>query len=60
MANGFYDDKSKYQVKVGEEGVIRVYYPGTNTFGAYNSDGTTKTYFKLEERQAFYDSQSGQ
>lgn len=25
---------------------IRVYDPQTNTFGSYNSNGTTKTYYK--------------
>jgi len=32
--------------KVDADGVIRVYDPKTNTFGAFNSDGTTKTFFK--------------
>lgn len=33
-------------VKVAPDGTIRAYDPATNTFGAYNADGTTKTYFK--------------
>jgi hypothetical protein len=33
-------------MKIGPDGTIRVYEPSTNTFGAYNPNGTTKTYFK--------------
>jgi hypothetical protein len=32
--------------KVDAEGIIRVYDPKTNTFGAYNPNGTTRTFFK--------------
>ena len=32
--------------KVDANGVIRVYEPATNTFGSYNPNGTTKTFFK--------------
>ncbi len=32
--------------KVDGDGTMRVYDPGTGAFGAYNSDGTTKTFFK--------------
>jgi len=32
--------------KIDAEGVIRVYDPDTNTFGAYNPDGTTRTFFQ--------------
>jgi RHS repeat-associated protein len=32
--------------KIDAEGVIRVYDPATNTFGAYNANGTTRTFFK--------------
>jgi hypothetical protein len=32
--------------KVGPDGVIRNYDPKTNTFGAYNADGTTRTFYK--------------
>jgi len=31
---------------IDSEGVIRIYDPETNTFGAYNADGLTKTFFK--------------
>jgi RHS repeat-associated protein len=32
--------------KVGPDGTIRAYDPATNTFGSFNPDGTTKTFFK--------------
>src|SRR5215472_7838690 len=32
--------------KVDSRGVIRVYDPNTNTFGAYNPNGTTRTFYK--------------
>jgi hypothetical protein len=32
--------------KIDSDGTIRVYDPETNTFGSYNPDGTTKTFFK--------------
>jgi RHS repeat-associated protein len=32
--------------KIDAEGVIRVYDPATNIFGAYNPNGTTRTFFK--------------
>ena len=32
--------------KVDSDGVIRIWDPATDAFGAYNSDGTTRTYYK--------------
>ncbi len=32
--------------KIDADGVIRVYDPRTNTFGSFNPDGTTRTFFK--------------
>jgi pyocin large subunit-like protein len=32
--------------KVDADGVTRVFDPASNTFGAYNSDGSTRTFFK--------------
>jgi hypothetical protein len=32
--------------KIGPGGVIRVFDPATNTFGSYNPNGTTKTFYK--------------
>lgn len=38
--------KDKLPTKVDKDGVIRMYDPKSNTFGAYNPDGTTRTLFK--------------
>jgi pyocin large subunit-like protein len=38
--------KNKLPTKIDADGVIRVYDPKNNIFGAYNADGTTKTFFK--------------
>jgi RHS repeat-associated protein len=32
--------------KIDSNGTIRIYDPASNTFGSYNADGTTKTYYK--------------
>jgi pyocin large subunit-like protein len=32
--------------KIDANGIIRVYEPSTNTFGAYNPDGSIRTLFK--------------
>ena len=32
--------------KIDANGVIRVYDPASNTFGAFNPNGTTRTFFK--------------
>lgn len=32
--------------RVDQNGVIRIYDPLTNTFGAYNADGTTRSFFR--------------
>ena len=45
-ANEFYRNKNDYQIKVDTDGIIRVYDPATNTFGSYNADRTTRTFFK--------------
>ena len=47
------------QVKVDKTGVIRIYDARSNSFGAYNADGTTKTFFKPNNGQAYFDSQPG-
>jgi pyocin large subunit-like protein len=36
-------------MKIDKDGIIRIYDPTTNTFGAYNPNGTTRTFFKPEE-----------
>ncbi len=45
--------------KIGNDGVIRVYDPSTNTFGAYNPDGTTRTFFKPKRGEAYWHDQPG-
>lgn len=37
---------NKYPTKIDRGGIIKVYDPKTNTFGSYNSNGSTKTFFK--------------
>ncbi len=37
--------ESGFPTKIDSEGVIRVFDPATDRFGAYNPDGTTRTYF---------------
>lgn len=44
--------------KIDADGVIRVYDPATNTFGSYNANGTTKTFFKPSS-PTFWDRQLG-
>ncbi|MCL2860236.1 MAG: hypothetical protein FWF46_06775, partial [Oscillospiraceae bacterium] len=58
-ANEFYKNRNNYQVKIDENGIIRVYDSETNTFGSYNSNGTTKTLFKPDKGQLYFDNQSG-
>jgi hypothetical protein len=44
--------------KRDSDGVLRVYDPATRSFGAYNRDGTTRTYFKPSRRD-YFDDQPG-
>lgn len=41
--------------KRDSDGVLRVYDPATRSFGAYNRDGTTRTFFKPGRRDYFQD-----
>jgi hypothetical protein len=43
--------------KIDSHGIIRVYDPATNTFGAFNPDGTTKTFFKPLTGAPYWDLQ---
>ncbi|MGH8095578.1 MAG: hypothetical protein ACREIF_19275 [Chthoniobacterales bacterium] len=45
--------------KVDRDGVLRVFDPQSGAFGAYNRDGTTKTFFKPRSR-GYFDRQPGQ
>ena len=44
--------------KVDDAGTIRVFDPATGAFGAYNRDGTTKTFFKPGSN-GYFDRQPG-
>ena len=60
QANRFFLERDRYQVKTDMDGIIRVYDPETNTFGSYNSDGTTRTFFKPRGGQRYFDNQPGE
>jgi len=45
-------------IKVDSEGVARIYDPKSGAFGAYNRNGTTKTFFKPNSRD-YFDRQPG-
>ena len=47
-----------YRAKIDNQRVLRIYDPRTGSFGAYNSDGTTKTFFK-PGRADYFDRQPG-
>lgn len=49
----------KLPTKIDSHGTIRVYDPETNTFAAYNADGTTKTFFKPPEGREYWEAQPG-
>ena len=57
MAHELYLNKEQYQVKVDREGITRVYDAARNLFGAYNPDGTTKSYLAPTGGQAYFDKQ---
>jgi hypothetical protein len=48
-----------YPIKVDSDGVIRVYDPEMNTLGSYNSNGTTRTFFKPPAGPAYWARQPG-
>jgi pyocin large subunit-like protein len=45
--------------KIDSDGVIRVYDPQTNTFGSYNPNGTTKTFFTPKRGIDYWNDQPG-
>ena len=62
MAHDFYlrAQQENLQTKVDpRDGTIRVYDPQTNTFGSYNANGSTRTFFKPTAGQAYFDGQPG-
>lgn len=44
--------------KLDNRGTLRIYDPRTGAFGAYNRDGTTKTFFKPRDA-SYFDRQPG-
>jgi len=58
-ATNFYNDRANYQIKTDQSGVIKVYDASTNTFGSYNADGSTRTFFKPSGGQSYFDRQPG-
>jgi hypothetical protein len=50
--------KDGLPTKIDADGVIRIYDPSTNTFGAFNADGTTRTLFKPTSK-TYWDRQPG-
>jgi hypothetical protein len=57
-ARNFFDHPADFRTKIDSEGVIRIYDPNTNTFGAYNADGSTRTFFKPAS-PTYFDRQPG-
>ena len=48
------------EIKINPEGgAIWAYDPETNTFAAYNPNGTSRTIFKPDEGQSHWDAQPG-
>ena len=48
----------RYRAKIDNQRVLRIYDPRTGSFGAYNSEGTTKTFFKPGSA-GYFDRQPG-
>ncbi|MCB2082377.1 MAG: hypothetical protein KDD76_07035, partial [Rickettsiales bacterium] len=48
QAQQFYERarQQKLPTVIDRDGIIRIYDPKTNSFGVYNADGTTRTFFK--------------
>jgi RHS repeat-associated protein len=54
---GMNEFKSGIEVHAGSDDIIRMYDKSTNTFGAYNSDGTTATFFKPDRGADYWTDQ---
>jgi RHS repeat-associated protein len=59
QARDLFSSASSYQTKIDTNGVIRVYDPATNRFGAYNPDGTTRTFYAPTNGAAYWAAQPG-
>lgn len=51
--------KDRVPTKINNDGVIRVYDSKSNTFGSYNPDGTTRTFYKPSQGQKYWERQPG-
>ncbi len=53
MASNFFQESQagSLPTKIATDGTIRVYDPATNTFGSFNANGTTKTFFGPDPAQ---------
>lgn len=60
MASRFLQEAqaAKLPTKIGSDGTIRVFDPASNTFGSFNANGTTKTFFKPNS-PTYFDRQPG-
>ncbi len=60
MASGFFQHaiKGGVQIKIDEEGIIRIYDPDARIFGAYNPNGTARTFMKIT-RPGYWTRQHG-
>ncbi|GHU15453.1 hypothetical protein AGMMS50225_28710 [Betaproteobacteria bacterium] len=60
MASRFFQESqtAKLPTKIDSQGVIRVFDPTTGSFGAFNPNGTTRTFFKPNS-PTYFDRQPG-
>lgn len=61
QAAHFFQEAPKYgfPTKIDDEGVIRIYDPGSNTYGEYNPDGTTRKFMRSPGGYTFFNDQPG-
>jgi len=59
QANQFYQRAQNGEVPAVQDstGIIRAYDPNTNTFGSYNPDGTTRTFYKPVDGEVYFQEQ---
>lgn len=57
--NGVIGNFGSFAPSFSADGVIRVYDPATNTFGAYNPSGTTRTFFTPKRGIDYWTKQPG-
>ena len=60
QAHELYRNRMQHQHKTDEFGVTRVYDAETNSFGSYNTQGKTITFFKPSQKQRYFDRQKGE